>query len=58
MPSPAPRAIVHHRKLEAERQKLKEQALAKVQEAIAELGEMGLIYELRERKKKIKKQER
>jgi hypothetical protein len=45
------------RKLEAERQRLKEQALAKVHEAIAELGEMGLIYELHERKKKAKKKE-
>jgi len=45
------------RKLEAERQRLKEQAMAKVHEAIAELGKMGLIYELRERKKKAKKKE-
>lgn len=44
------------RKLEAERRHLRDQALAKAQEAVAELNELGFDFELRERRKKAKKE--
>jgi hypothetical protein len=40
------------RKLEADRQQLKQQALAKALEGVAELNAMGFHYELRERRQK------